>query len=210
MIEHFYLQPHHAERLRRGLLEPHLDGFAQLLFQQGYSRQAARQKLRLAADLSRWLERKRLPVAGINEQRVDEFLTARWRRRRWHNSDQSSLSLLLRQLRQIKVIPAEVIPVRDGPLERLVKDYERFLTQERGVVQATLDNYLPIARRFLVAHFKPGKLWVNALRSHHVVEFISGDVADFCLQRVQVAASALRSFLGYLEPVPGQWDPRWN
>lgn len=198
MIEHFYAQTHSAQRLRSGPLEPHLDDYAQLLAEQGYSRQAARQKLRLAADLSRWLERKRLPAEKLNERRVREFLGARWRRLRWHNSDQSSLALLLRQLRQANVIPEVVIPASESPLNRVEQDYARFLTQERGLVQTTLDNYLPIARRFLVSRFGSGKLRLEALRAHDVSEFILRDLAGYSPKRVQLATSALRSFLGHL------------
>jgi site-specific recombinase XerD len=179
-------------------LEPHLDDYAQLLAEQGYSRQAARQKLRLAADLSRWLARKRLPVEKLNEQRVGEFFGARWRRRRWHNSDESSLALLLRQLRQANVIPEVVIPTIRSPLDRVEQDYARFLTQERGLVQSTLDNYLPVARRFLVRRFGSGKLRLAALRAHDVGTFILRDLAGYSPKRVQLATSALRSFLGHL------------
>lgn len=198
MIEHFYAQPHSAQRLRSGPLEPCLDDYAQLLVEQGYSRPSARQKLRLAADLSHWLERKRLPVEKLDEQRIREFLGVRWRRLRWHNSDQSSLSLLLRQLRQANVIPAVVDPVRDSPLDRVERDYAGFLTQERGLLQTTLNNYLPVARRFLISRFGSGRLRLDALRAHDVSAFILRDLAGFSPKRVQLATSALRSFLGHL------------
>lgn len=175
-----------------------MDDYAQLLAEQGYSRQAGRQKLRLVADLSRWLERKRLPVEQLNEQRVREFFGARWRRLRWHNSDQSSLALLLRQLRQANVISDLVIPALASPLDRVEQDYARFLTQERGVVQTTVNNYLPVARRFLVSRFGSGKLRLAALRAHDVGEFIRRDLAGYSPKRAQLATSALRSFLGHL------------
>jgi site-specific recombinase XerD len=198
MMEHFYSQSHFAERLRFGPLGPHLDDYAQLLTEHGYSRQAARQKLRLAADLSRWLERKGITVEELQEQRVREFFRTRWRRRRWHNSDESSLSLLLWQLRQATVIAPSVNPVRDSPVDRVEQDYARFLTQERGLVQSTLDNYLPIARRFLVRHFGSRKLRLMTLRAHDVSEFILHHLAGWAPKRVQLACSALRSFLGHL------------
>lgn len=165
-------QTHSAQRLRSGPLEPHLDDFAALLQEQGYSRQAGQQKLRLAADLSRWLQRKRLPVEELEEERFREFFDARWRRRRWHNSDQSSLSLLLSQLRQAKVIPDKVVATSQSPLDRVEQDYARFLIQERGLLPTTLASYLPDARRFLVSRFGSGKLRLKALCSNDVSEFI--------------------------------------
>jgi site-specific recombinase XerD len=198
MIEHFYAQTHSAQRLRSGPLEPHLDDFATFLQEQGYSRQAGQQKLRLAADLSRWLQRRRLPVEELEEEQVREFFDARWRRRRWHNSDQSSLSLLLSQLRQANIIPDKVVPSSQSPLDRVEQDYARFLIQERGLLPTTLASYLPVARRFLLSRFESGKLRLKALRSNDVSEFILRDQAAYSLKRVQLTTSALRSFLGHL------------
>ena len=198
MIEHFYSQPKSAQRLRSGPLEPYLDDYARLLAEQGYSRHSGRLKLRLVADLSRWLERKQLPVKRLDEQRVGQFLRARCKRLRWQGSDPSSLSRLLRQLRQASVIPTVAPPALDSPLDRVEQDYARFLLQERGLVQATLRNYLPVVRRFLVSRFGGGKLRMDALRSHDVSKFIIHDLAGWIPKQVQLACSALRSFLGHL------------
>jgi len=96
------------------------------------------------------------------------------------------------------VIPDVVIPAVESPLDRVEQNYARFLTQERGLVQTTLDNYLPVARRFLVSRFGSGKLRLAALRAHDVGEFILRDLAGYSPKRVQLATSALRSFLGHL------------
>ncbi len=61
MIDRFHLNPAELDRFRSGPLGPHLDRFASLLLEQGYSRQAGMQKMRLAAFLSRWLEQKAGP-----------------------------------------------------------------------------------------------------------------------------------------------------
>ena len=69
------------EGLDAGPLSPHLDGFSALLASQGYARSTAKEKLRLIDDLSRWLGRRRLSVADLDEQRVRQFLTYPRRRR---------------------------------------------------------------------------------------------------------------------------------
>ena len=198
MIEQFYSQPKSAQRLRSGPLEPYLDDYARLLAEQGYSRQVGRLKLRLVADLSRWLERKRLPVKILDERRVDEFLRTRWKRLRWQSSDPSSLSRLLGQLRQASVIPTVAPPTLDSPLDQVEQDYARFLLQERGLVPLTLRKYLPVVRGFLVSRFGRRKLRMDALRSHDVSKFILHDLAGWIPKQVQLACSALRSFLGHL------------
>ena len=47
MIDRFHLSPAELDRFRSGPLGPHLDRFASLLSEQGYSRQAGMQKMRL-------------------------------------------------------------------------------------------------------------------------------------------------------------------
>ena len=96
MIAHFYSASEDLRPLRGGRLGPHMDGFATRLSEQGYSRSSGRQKIELVADLSRWLERRHLRVAQLNERRIATFLAARWRRRRRARGDQSTLALLLR------------------------------------------------------------------------------------------------------------------
>jgi site-specific recombinase XerD len=104
----------------------------------------------------------------------------------------------LGQLRQASVIASIPPPILDSPLDRVEQDYARFLTQERGLTQTTLDNYLPVARRFLVSRFGPRKLRMKALGAHDVSAFILHELAGFSPKRVQLACSALRSFLGHL------------
>jgi hypothetical protein len=84
-------------------LGPHLDNFAVLLSQQGYCKAAAWNKVRLVADLSRWLERKRIALKQLDDRLVTAFLENRWKRVAHRSGDQATLSLLLHQLRQATV-----------------------------------------------------------------------------------------------------------
>ena len=198
MTHHFYLRPEDLERLRRGPLGAYLDGFADLLVDQGYSKQCGRQKLRLVADLSRWIKRRHIKVEVLNERRVAGFLQARWKRLSRGRGDQSTLTALLRYLRHVQVIPARANPASNAPIDRLERDYARFLTQERGLSQATLDNYLPTARRFLARRFGAGRMRLDRLRSQDITSFVLSDTSTLSGKRVQLTSSALRSFLGFL------------
>jgi hypothetical protein len=64
-----------------------------------------------------------------------------------------TLAQLLRELRQLRIIPGPKPAEAESLTDRLLQDYGRFLTQERGLSQATLDNYLPVARRLLTNAF---------------------------------------------------------
>lgn len=77
MIDHFYSNPKLLQHWRHGPLVPHLDQFADLLIQQGFSRSAGRAKLRAVAQLSQWLGRKRILLSQLDEQKVSAFQAAR-------------------------------------------------------------------------------------------------------------------------------------
>lgn len=55
-------RPSVLRRLHDGPLGPYIDEYAAQLVEQGLDRSTGKRTLRLIADLSRWLERKRLTV----------------------------------------------------------------------------------------------------------------------------------------------------
>ena len=77
MTHHFFPSPEVLERLYVGPLSDHIDRFARLLLDQGYATKTAQEKIRIVADLSRWLERKQLKVNDLDEQRINEYLKFR-------------------------------------------------------------------------------------------------------------------------------------
>ncbi len=113
-----------------GPLTQWLDRFAERLVQQGYSDLTSRRKMRLVADLSRWLEQQRLTAVTLNEQRVAEYLRGRWRRLVRKIGDKITPRLLLHHLRQLGVVPAPALP--GGAVELALRDYRQFLIRERG------------------------------------------------------------------------------
>ena len=198
MIEQFYSPGISLHHLRRGPLGPHIDGFAGLLSHQGYATQTARAKIRLVADLSIWLGRRQMDVADLLEDRIHRFLKARKNQSLLRREDSWTLTQLLAHLRrQGAVFPQPARPMAT-PIDRITRDYTRFLVQERGLRPATLTNYVPIARRFLERKFGAGKLSWSKLHLTDVTGFVVGDSLKVSPRRAQYSASALRSFLGFL------------
>jgi len=154
-----------------GPLASHIDGFSTLLASQGYARSTAREKLRLVVDLSRWLGRRKLSVADLDEQRVSQFLTNR-RRRRARHGNAATCKMLLSYLRHLGRIPSSQEQFHDTPLNRAGRDFEQFLTSERGLTPATLANYLPTVRRFLTERFGTGVLRLDELSPQDINRFI--------------------------------------
>ncbi|NIR31073.1 MAG: tyrosine-type recombinase/integrase [Gammaproteobacteria bacterium] len=198
MIEQFFPDPALRERFSVGPLASHIDGFASLLLSQGYARSTAKEKLRLVADLSRWLHRRRLALAELDEQRVSQFLTNRRRRRLADRRDAVTCRTLLGYLRALDRIPSRTETIEDTPLSRMERDFGQFLASERGLTRATLVNYLPIVRRFLTERFGSGELRLDELCPRDVYRFVLRNTPRMSRTRAKLVVTALRSFLRFL------------
>jgi site-specific recombinase XerD len=198
MINHFQLSPGELDPFRSGPLGPHIDRWAGLLWEQGYSKRVGEQKIRLVAFLSRWLEQQQVRVEQLDERRIADFLAAQRKALRRQRQVEHTLGQLLRELRRSKIIAGRQSAQVASPTELLMHDFGRFLTQERGLSQATLDNYLPVARRFLTNAFGAKTVRLAQLAARDINGFILRDSTTFSPKRVQLTTSALRSFLGFL------------
>ena len=198
MINHFQLRPAAVGRFRSGPLGPHINRLASLLSEQGYSNQVGMQKIRLVALLSGWLEQKQVGVEQLDEQRIADFLVEQKKALRRQRQVRHTLAQLLRELRRLRIIPGPKPAEGESLTDRLLQDYGRFLAQERGLSQATLDNYLPVARRLLTNAFGVKTVQLKQLAVRDVNRFILRERSTFSPKRVQLTTSALRSFLGFL------------
>jgi len=190
-------QPNFA-RLRRGPLAPYLDRLAARLTEQGYSQQTACKKVRLAADLGRWMERKHLAPRQLDERQVAAFLKTRWRQVPRGSSDQATMTFVLRQLRQLNVTPPAAPPTPRSDIDRLEQDYADFLLHERNLTPSSVEEYLPVTRRFLSQRFRDGKVWLKKLHASDVTDFVLNQTPQRGRCSAQLMASVLRSFFRFL------------
>jgi site-specific recombinase XerD len=198
MIDQFYSPGVKLGHLRCGALASHIDGFADHLSSQGYTNQTARLKIRLAADLSAWLSRRHLRANDVEDEQVDLFLKARRKNLSLQRGDGLSLIQLIHYLREVGAISVPCMAICDSPTDRLIRAYAGFLVEQRGLCQSTLGTYLPIVRHFLEVRFGVGKLALNKLDVSDITDFIFQSSSTGSLKRVQLSASAVRSFLGFL------------
>ena len=154
MSKSYFFNPKTMRPSCSGPLMQWLDSFAERLVQQGYSDLVCRRKMRLVADLSRWLGQQRLTAAKLNEQRVAEYLQGRWRRLVRKVGDKITPRLLLHHLRQLGVVAAPTLP--SGAMELLLRDYGQFLIRERGFAPDSVAHYVRMARSFLADRFVNG------------------------------------------------------
>lgn len=145
-------------------LARYASGYGSWLTTRGYSRWTVAHRLWQLDLLSRWLEREEMSAAELTPERVEAFLAARRASGYLSWVSVRGMVLPLEYLREQGAVPAAGPIVVDGPLERLLVGYRRYLLDERGLAERTvLRGYVPDARVFLEAVLGSGGLGVGQL-----------------------------------------------
>jgi site-specific recombinase XerD len=195
----FFEHPRAIERFQRGPLGVHMDGFAEHLFEQGYTRQYGRNKLWLLRELSRWLERHGLKAADLNEKRLAEFARERSRRHRpLRGGNRATLAHFLKHLRRAGAAPTPIPRLPRDAKSRLERAFVEYLSQERGVCQATIDNYLHEVSRFLAHRCTRRAPSPSQIRAKDLNAFVLRRAQRVGAKRAKLTVSALRSFCQFL------------
>ena len=153
MIDAIYSRGWLIQRLRRGLLGSHIDRFATLLLEQGYAPDTTEKKIKLVADLGRWLEGKRRRLIWLDEEKVEAFLRARQRRPKFRLGERATMRLLLDQLRSSGDLPVPRPKPEGSSLDFALGEYTDYLVRERGLSQRTVGQYTHWIRTFLAERF---------------------------------------------------------
>src|SRR5258708_7566070 len=183
-----------SNRLCIGPLASHIDGFVALSIREGYSRRTVRDKRAFVAKLSRWLERRELSLTKLDEQHVQHFHAKHPDRA--GRGDLSTGRQLLAFLRSLAAIPA--LPIDRTPLADLTRDYESFLTLERGLAPVTVRDHLRIVRGFLDRRFGKKPLRLQELQPRDLHRFILEEARRVTRSRAQRAAGSLRPLMRFL------------
>ena len=159
-----------TQRVCAGSLTAHIDKFAEFLIGDGYASQTVKTKYALVVGLSHWLKKRGLPLATLDETRLKQFHVHTHGSR--GRGDVSTGHQLLEHLRRLGVVHVSPRKVDRTARGQLTRDYERFLSSERGLAPATLISYLPIVRRFLTEHFGNKALRLQDLRPKDLHRFV--------------------------------------
>jgi len=195
MLVRFEPQPERLRRFLAGPLGPHIESFATLLSRQGYRPAVGWRKIWLVAELSRWLARKHVMLKELEERHIAAFLQARWRRVS-KRCGETTLMALLQHLRDSQVIRAPA-PEPLNELGLVEQEYGRFLIQERGLMQSTVDLYLRMVRPFVTHHLQHGKLRLSKLVAKDVIHFVLHNTHRRGRWSTKSIITGLRSFLGF-------------
>ena len=184
--------------LDQGPLGSIIPAYAALLSKQGYSEHSAQLQLRFLADLNHWLGQQRLQVSDLTKSTIRRYIRSRYKRLRARRDDDSIISRLLHLLHTQGVLPKETSRSPDNPHQRIEYDFDRYLSEERGLSVSTRINYRPFIHQFLSAQFgnKPARF--NALNAKSVIRFVQNQAPRLNPKRAGLMVSALRSFFRYL------------
>lgn len=147
-MERFFKNPQTLLSKRESPLGPYIDEFAQQLCEQGYSRQYARRRLQLVAELSQWLRQRDLVVSDLTSMHLESYLEFRARSRRTRPGDAASLKVFLELLQQKNLVVAPVEFDEKTPIDKLQDEFSLYLQQER--VLATHGDPLRVHRQGII------------------------------------------------------------
>lgn len=169
------------------------------LTERGCSRWTVAHRLWQLDLLSRWLEGERSSPGELTAGRVEEFLAERRAAGFSTWLSVTSMSLPLGFLRELAVVPGEPALAVDGPLERLLSEYRRYLFDERGLGEHTvLVRYGPDARVFLEAVLGASAAGVERLTAGDVSLFLARGCPRRSFARATDLVVAVRSLLRWL------------
>lgn len=190
----------HPSRVRmRGPLAPYQDVIWTDLLSRGYSPLSAKNLLRVAAHLSRWLQARGLSPPDLTGDHIDEF--CRHRRDcgyvRWFTP--RGLEGILEPLRAQNVVPApESVPEEDSPLARLLREYERYLLEDRGLASTTTARYLRTAEQFLADLAVADLPALGRLSAADISGFVLRESRTLATGSAKLLVTHLRAWLRYL------------
>jgi site-specific recombinase XerD len=187
-----------AQHSGQGPLDGIIPAYADLLSQQGFKEQSTRQQLRFLSDMNRWLYKKQLAISDLTAPTFQRYLQSRYRHLRPRRDDAAILNRLEHLLQIHGLLPKNTARVLDNPHQRIDNDFDRYLSEERGLSKATRINYRPFVHKFLSAQFGDNRAHLSDLKANDVIQFIRKQAPQLHPKYAGLMVSALRSFLRFL------------
>jgi len=185
----------------RGLADeplcPYAAPYITLLQEKGYQPRTIREHLYLIANLNRYLARNDHRLRDLNEKLVGRFLRRHLRRRKSSAGELPALYRLLGILRNAGAIPPAKL-VAPTPAQRLAANFRRYLLEERGCSDWTVENYGRHIDRFVAQRFGASAAKPSEIQARDVIGFIQRNASEHSPQHSKQVVTAMRSFLRYL------------
>jgi integrase/recombinase XerD len=182
-----------------GVIGSYLDSFAAHLAARGYASTTVQSQLRLLGHFNEWLIRRRCDIHQLNDALVDTFVNSRKRGQHVHRGNATTVHQFLAHLRARGELVASAPVVDQSPLGQLQRDYEQYLTTERGLAPVTVSDYVDVLRRFLTDRFGNGPLELGTLDVSTITTFVIRRAHTMSPRYAQGMVTALRSFCRFLQ-----------
>jgi integrase/recombinase XerD len=181
-----------------GPLAPYVAEYRQWLVARGLGGRGIPKRVWQLGLISRWLEREGLSADRLTPERLEQFVAAH--RAAGYATWISRLStrLPVEFLREVGVVPPTAQRGADGPVERLLADYRRYLAHERGLARRTIDEYERVARLFLEDRERADGPELEKLSAADVTGFLVRECSKRSVAGARKLVSLLRSLLRYL------------
>lgn len=194
MLDALFTHPAAAPRLRSTHLGPWLDSFVDRLSGLGYPPGSCRSYVVLAADLGRWMARKKqkVPAEALDESVVDAYVE-----RRKTQPDRRRVAALhfLAHLRAAGAVSARPVVPDSSPVTPHCDRHAEYLRKERGAAEGTIEGYVAVTREFLSQRFgSDAVVDLAALTASDIGAYLVGRAESLAPKRVAYLVSALRSF----------------
>ena len=197
-MNRFFKDVRTIERMKRGPLGRYIILYCDQLLAHGYRRKSARRKLQLAADFTRWLDRKNIAASQVISRHVGDYLQSRKRSGvAIHLGDRAAVFGFLRLLHDHGVTEERSPQAPVTPIQKLLSEYGLYLEKEQALSRATRINYAPFVRQFLARRFGRGRVDLSRLRARDVLKFVQLTAGQLKTKRVLLMTTALRSFLRF-------------
>ncbi len=197
MLEDFFTLCKVIARHRTGLFGAYIDEFVAQLDDEGYKRRTVRSAVAAVQRFGRWMDRHGQRARDASEKTIGEFCRMQCAHAGRRAGEAAALRVLLVHLRRLGIASMPVQP-EVGILERIAQGFATYLRQERALSEATLKNYVPVARLFMDERCASGSSDLAKLCAVDIHEFVLRRVRSCCPKRMQLILTALRSFLRFL------------
>ncbi|MHB8278258.1 MAG: tyrosine-type recombinase/integrase [Candidatus Humimicrobiaceae bacterium] len=172
--------------------------FVYVLLRQGYVRYTVFKKIKVISKLSQWLQKKRLSIKDLDEVLIKKFICYLKKRNCLQLGNWATLKQFINFLQEENILPAPVTKPGDSEIEIIENSFSKYLKQERGLSQATMDKYLPTIRLFLMERFGKKNIILDKLRPTDISGFILRYAHTMSISGTQSMITALRSFFSFL------------
>lgn len=176
---------------RTGLLDNHVESFADSLRDAMYSEQSVAFRKRIAFSFAQWTRNRKLAVNEIDKSHLEAFLRRRSSKTQFATK-RGTLHRLLRHLIAEGVVP----PSRadSSPAAVVERRYTEYLRNERGLAENSVKVYLQFVRHLLADHTVVG----DRLDAETVCDFALGRARGRSAEYARLLTVSLRSFLRFL------------